>query len=122
MECSQGLIFQCSAWNLSSLELIWFFDDTKVAQYTIPVVDQNEYPFPLPSPPELANNVIIITIETASTSLSGNDTSRANFESTLRTSLPSLRRAGVNIISCGSSVERKNYTLGLGSGEGTYPM
>ena len=109
MECSQALTFQCSARNLSSLVLLWFVDSTPVAQYTIPVVDQDEYPFLLPSPPELAN--MILTIEIASASLSGNDRSRANFESTLRISLPSLGRARVTNISCGSFVERKFYTV-----------
>ena len=94
--------------------LLWFVDSTPVAQYTIPVVDQDEYPFLLPSPPELAE---MITIEIASASLSGNDMSKANFESTLRTSFPSLKRAGVSNISCGSFAERTYYTL---TDSGTY--
>ena len=97
--CPQ-VIFTCSALNLPSLALYWFFNDTPVALYHIAVVGEDRF---VPPPPALAE---VVTIEIVKTSLSVSDS--ANFISTLRTMVPMLRDAGVTNISCGSISNRSN--------------
>ena len=102
--CPQ-VTFTCSALNLPSLTLFWFFNDTPIAQYDIAVVGEDWF---VPPPPALAE---VVTIEIVNASLSGSYSDSANFVSTLRTSIPMLRAAGITNISCGSISNRSNAIL-----------
>ena len=73
-----------------------------MAQYDIGVVGEDRFVRP---PPALAE---VVMIEIVDASLSGNDSDNANFISTLRTTIPTLRAAGITSISCGSISSRSN--------------
>ena len=107
--------FQCSAVNLPSLLLLWYLNGRPVAQYTLPVIQPDDYPLSF-SPAGLDG----VTIEIRSASLSTDAANSANFLSTLSVAnLTTLREASATTTSsCGSTGTRSsvitvNYTIGM---------
>ncbi len=102
--------YTCSAVDLASISLQWFFNDLQFAFYSIRLTDE----YPVTVEPQ-GGNFIALASEVNITILvakpNENNANMATFLSTMTVNISALREAGVSTVSCGDFVTSPNITL-----------
>lgn len=102
--------FTCSAVDLPSTSLRWFFNGNEFVHYTFIMNDM--YPVKVEPTNATFNNLLGgVDIQILEASINRDNPDRANFLSTMTVNVASVQNAGISIIDCGTFAIKTNISV-----------